>query len=211
MNLRKLSYTLLLLIITSLNNSFGQSINFSAKGGLNISNAKFSVIVEGSSSNRDLNNRLSFFVGGSIDFSILSKKDVLQMQVELLYSREGHTLSYQSTDDIRKFNLDQLKFPILLKYKLFNPFYLVGGGYAGYIINVQEDTGTGGLRSIKDRYNNFDTGIVIGVEYHFNLGIFIESRYNYGLADISPIEFRNSTIKHNYKNRLVQFGVGYTF
>ena len=211
MNLRKLSYTLL--IIISINTSFGQAINFSVKGGLTISNTKYTVIVNGSSSNRDYDNRTSFYVGGDLDFLILSKNDFkLRMQVELLYSREGLTKKISSLNYTRMLNIDQIKLPILLKKKLFNQLYIMGGGYIGYIINVQEDTGTGGgLRSIKDSYNNFDTGIIIGVQYHFKLGIFIESRYNYGLADVSDIEFRNSTIKHNYKNRLVQFGIGYTF
>lgn len=210
MNLVKLSCTFLVLVTISLNNSFGQSINFSVKGGLNISNTKFSVIEHGNSSSRDYDNRTSFFVGGGFDFSILSKKDVLLMQVELLYSREGHTIFYPSLDYRRIFNLDQVKLPILLKNKLFNQLYLLGGGYVGYIINVQEDAARG-LRSIKDDYNNFDTGVIIGVEYHFNLGIFIEARYNHGLADVSSVEFPNSSIEHDYKNRLFQMGIGYKF
>jgi len=212
MNLIKLSCTLLVFVALSVNNCFGQSINFSVKGGLNVSNTKFSVIVDGTSSDRDYDNRTSFFVGGGLDFSILSKNDFkLLMQVELLYSREGNTLSFSNSDYTRILNLDQIKLPILLKNKLFNQFYLIGGGYAGYILDVQEDTGTGGLRSIKDNYTNFDTGVIIGVEYHFNLGIFIESRYNYGLTDVSLIEFPDSSIKHSYKNRLFQVGVGYKF
>ncbi len=212
MNLIKLSCTFLVFITISVNNSFGQSINFSVKGGLNISNTKFSVIEHGISSNRDYDSRTSFFVGGGFDFSILSKNDFkLLMQVELLYSREGNTKKFSSLDYTRILNLDQVKLPILLKKKLFNQLYLLGGGYVGYIIDVQEDTATGGRRSIKDNYTDFDTGAIIGVEYHFNLGIFIESRYNYGLADVSSVEFPNSSIEHDYRNRLIQFGIGYKF
>ncbi len=172
MNLKKLSYTLLITI--SINTSFGQAINFSVKGGLTISNTKYTVIVDGSSSNRDYDNRTSFYVGGDLDFLILSKNDFkLRMQVELLYSREGLTKKFSSLNYTRILNIDIIKLPILLKKKLFDQLYVLGGGYIGHIINVQEDTGTRrGLRSIKDSYSNFDTGIIIGVQYHFNLGIF---------------------------------------
>jgi len=211
MNSIKLNYTFLIFTIISIN-SFGQSINFSAKGGLNISNTKFSVIKHGVSSNRDYDNRMSFYIGGGLDFPILSKNDFkLRMQVELLYSREGTTRKFPSSDYTRILNLDQIKLPILLKKKLFNQLDLLGGGYVGYIIDVQEDTGTGGLRSIKNYYTDFDLGVIMGIEYHFNLGIFIESRYNYGLADVSVIEFPNSAIEHSYKNRLFQLGIGYKF
>ena len=49
---------------------YAQNIKFHVKGGLNISNTKFSVIKNEISSDRDYDTRLSFNIGGAIDFQI---------------------------------------------------------------------------------------------------------------------------------------------
>ena len=48
-------------------------------------------------------------------------------------------------------------------------------------------------------------------EYQFNFGGFIDARYSFGLADFSSAEFPKSSIEWVYKNRVLQFGIGYQF
>ncbi|MEE9377506.1 MAG: outer membrane beta-barrel protein [Candidatus Lokiarchaeia archaeon] len=211
MNVIKLFVTLLVFVALGINNSFGQSIKLSAKGGLNVSNTRFSVVVDGSTSYREYDNRASFYLGGSLEFLLLSKNNFnLLMQLELLYSREGTTLFHPALDYRNTFELDQVKLPILLKMELSNKLYLLGGGYIGDVILARDDI-SGGKKFKRDGYNNFDIGLIIGMEYHYKYGIFIESRYNLGLADVSSVAYPASFIEHNYKNRLFQLGIGYRF
>lgn len=88
--------------------------------------------------------------------------------------------------------------------------FIVGGGYLGHVILAQEDNGFG-VKFEQDNYNNFDRGLIIGLEYQFKFGLFIESRYLYGLSDISKYESAVYNTEWVYKNRVVQLGLGYSF
>ncbi len=62
------AFTLLLMTI-----GYAQKTNFAVKGGLNLSNTRFSVIQNGQELDREAvghicNNRAAFYIGGSIDF-----------------------------------------------------------------------------------------------------------------------------------------------
>lgn len=199
----KKKITLILLFISAI--SFSQKINFSLKGGVNVSNTKFSVINNGYTSDRDFDNRISFYLGGGIEFPV--KKEKMHLQLELLYSRDGYTVVYSSR---QTFGLDLIKIPLSLKVSLFDKLHLLGGGYVGYVINVKfADNAFKALEG--DGYENFDYGIILGFEYQFNFGAFIEARYNYGIADISSVAYPASFIEHIYKNRIFQIGMGYRF
>lgn len=209
--MKKYSIFLILIIITS--SSIAQSKSVIIKGGLNVSNPKYSVIKNGASSDRDFGKRTSFYIGSAVNFPILTKKDFnLLMQIELLYSREGYKLSFPNSDAERILNLNQIKMPVFLKKPLFNNhLYPLFGGYVGYVLDARENTSPGNFRSIKNKYTDFDLGLMVGSEYHFNLGIFVELRYNYGLTNLSLVEYPDSFIKHSYKSRVFQIGIGYQF
>ncbi len=189
--------------------SYGQKIKLGLKGGMNISNTKFAVIDHGESCKREYDDRISFYVGGHVEY--LTKpgtNKALSIQVELQYSRQGNSFA-RSSEFGFTFELDQLNLPIILKRSLFNNFSFVGGGYLGYVISSQEKYQ--GRRYNKDGYYNFDTGLLVGTEYQFNSGLFLELRYVYGLADISNFASPESFIEHEYKNRVFQIGLGYSF
>lgn len=135
----------------------------------------------------------------------------LAVQVEVLYSQQGRkTKSFPS--GIYTLVLNQINVPILLKYPIFKKFSVVGGGYLGHVVTAHEFSSD--ARDFKNKvegYHNFDSGLIIGLEYKFKFGLFIESRYMYGLSDVSKVEFPDSNIEWIYKNRVFQAGIGYNF
>lgn len=205
------AFTLLLMTI-----GYGQKTKFAVKGGLNLSNTRFSVIQNGQELDRSFyghdkyKNRAAFYLGGSAEFLLKPNKDkTSSIQVELLYSKQGST--YNFSDSKKTFELDQINLPIVLKYPLFNNFFILGGGYLGHVINAQESWSNNDIKHQIEGYHNFDSGLILGLEYKFKFGLFIESRYMYGLSDVSKVEFPDSNIEWVYKNRVFQIGVGYDF
>ena len=76
----------------------------------------------------------------------------------------------------------------------------------GYIFKVKDSWGT----TLND-YTNFDLGATIGIQYDFDFGLYIETRYLYGLTDILKLEYPESLIEHENKNRVFQVGIGFNF
>ena len=203
----KLNYLIISILMLICNISYTQNIKFYVKGGLNISNTKFSVIENKASSDRDYDNRLSFNIGGAIDFQIYKQT---RLQIELLYSEQGKVSNFPSIPEQIIFELDQIIMPVLLKFKTFDELYILTGGYLEYVINAQDINGAG-VKFKDEGINNFDYGVTLGLQYQFNFGGFIDAKYSLGLADLSSVEFPRSSIEWVYKNRVLQFGIGYQF
>lgn len=201
----KLNYLIISMLVCTM--SYAQDIKFYVKGGLNISNTKFSVIINEISSDRDYDNRLSFNIGGALDFQIYNRT---RLQIELLYSEQGKVLNISSIPEKFIFELDEILMPVLLKFRTFDKLHVLAGGYLGYVVNAQDVNGAG-VKFKDDEINNFDYGVSLGFQYQFNFGGFIDARYSLGLADLSSVEFPNSSIEWVYKNRVLQFGIGYQF
>lgn len=96
---------------------YAQKIKFAVKGGLNLSNARFSVIQNGQELDRaffghdSYNNRTAFYLGGSVEFLLNPDNDkTLSIQLELLYSRQGYDNQYEYT---YAFELDKINLPII--------------------------------------------------------------------------------------------------
>ena len=182
-----------------------QSFQLGIKGGLNISNTEFNVLDnEMSSSNRDFDNRYSYYIGTMIEFSKFSNN--LSIQIELIYTEQGYSVEGFKEDEI----LNQINIPILLKKEIFRNTYLLTGGYFGVIVSPKKDSF---FNEVFDKYSNFDGGLVLGLEYEFDFGGFIETRYNYGLIDVSNTKFISptNTVEWEYFNRVFQIGLGYKF
>ncbi len=135
-----------------------------------------------------------------------NKDKTPSIQVEVLYSRQGHNYSRFRNS---VFELDQINLPVILKKPIYRGLSIIGGGYLGHVIVAQEDNGYKKFK--QEGYHNFDSGLILGLEYKFKFGLFIESKYMYGLSDVSKVEFPNSNIEWVYKNRVFQTGIGYTF
>jgi len=205
--MKKVFLTVLTVIICFV--GYGQKLKFGLKGGMNSSNTKFTVFVQEVSSERKYDSRISYYIGGFVEYLTNPESNKsISLQAELQYSKQGY--SYNRTSEFGfTFQLDQLNLPLTLKKPLVDNFSIVGGIYLGYVTSSNEEFGGGKFQ--QNEYFNFDTGLIIGTEYSFDFGLFMEIRYMYGLADISDFKSQKSNIEHEYKNRVFQIGLGYTF
>jgi len=197
----KINYYLGILFLLIAQITQGQSLKFSLKAGYNLSSIEYNVIVDGSSSGREWHKKNSFYIGGEIEHPINWKaKNGVTLKIGLIYSEQGYTYFESSTI------INQINLPIVLKKKVFNDFFVLTGGYLGYISKVKDSWGT----TLND-YTNFDLGATIGIEYHFDFGFYLETRYLYGLTDILKLEYPESLIEHESRNRVFQVGIGFNF
>lgn len=143
----------------------------------------------------------SFHVGGVAEIRI---NDSFSFQPEILYSVQG----YQSKDDASlKSNYNYLQVPLMLKYFVKDLVTLDAGPQIGYLITT---TQTNGYEEIigdqKEISNSLDYGFNLGVSYEMDSGIFLQARYNFGLANVLKKELNTKAY-----NSVIQVSMGYKF
>jgi opacity protein-like surface antigen len=152
-----------------------------AKAGLNLANAK----IGGSNSTISLDLktsvRTSFYFGGLAEFPLANENN--KIQVELLYSQLGAVAKESDSLEETTIKISQLTIPVIAKYKVYENINLYGGSYIGFNINAGEEYEDGETYDASDDYQTFDVGLIVGAEYNFGNGIFVEARYNYGLIN----------------------------
>ncbi|WP_139241896.1 hypothetical protein [Aquimarina spongiae] len=87
-------------------------------------------------------------------------------------------------------------------------------GRVGFLLSARREAidSFGGVtetfdEDIKSFLSDVDFGLSFGLAYQWEIGVFIDTRYNLGVTDISKVEFNNSGIK----NGTFQFSLGYMF
>ena len=205
--MKKIFFITLIIVVCS--SSYGQKMKYGLKGGMNVSNTKFAVIENGNSSSREFDNRTSYYFSGFVEYSPISKSNKpISLLVELQFSKQGYSYN-RSSETGFVLQLDQINLPLILKKPLINNFSVIGGVYFGYVTSSNEKYQ--GRKFPENQYYNFDNGLLIGGEYLFDFGLFLDFRYIYGLKDISDLKSEEYNIEHEYKNRVFQFGLGYKF
>lgn len=182
-NIGKISAVFLLVLGVSVtsNAQVSDGSQFGVKGGANFSNLYTEDV--------DDNNVLTSFNAGV--FASLPITDFIAIQPELLYSRKGAELVYDSAlaSGTAKFKLNYIEAPVLLKMNLVKNFNVHVGPYFAYLVDAQvtNESESGSLDFEEtydnDDFNKFDVGLAAGVGIDLdNVGIGL--RYNYGLSTV---------------------------
>ena len=150
---------------------------------------------------QDVDYKTGFHVGGVAEIVI---NDSFSFQPELLYSVQG----FQSKEDASlKSNYNYLQVPLMLKYFVKDLVTLDAGPQIGYLIST---TQTNGYEEIiyeqKESSNSLDYGFNLGATYEMDSGIFLQLRYNFGLANT----FKKGLNTKAY-NSVLQLSMGYKF
>lgn len=182
------SVSLLLLAIIKLQ---GQSFSFGAKVGLNLATLQ----------PEQTDTRTSIHVGGIAEVSIT---DVFSVQPELLYSGHG-AKDQDDTDNNEIARLDYLVLPVLAKYYVFDGLSLEAGPQLGLLLSAKRED-NGETEDIKDITKSTDFGFALGAGYKLDNGLNFGIRYYLG-SDVNDID----SDSNKYKNRVIQFSVGYFF
>ena len=161
------------------------------------------------------------FVEGGIDYSFQGAK-VKSLEV-ITRDSNGNIKDIQKEDIQKgKWNTQQLNIPLWVKYDIagFRPKVGVNLGYLTKIeIKGEGDNQKEKTQSLPPK-KRFDFGLGFGAEYNLPFGLFFDATFNLGLTNLSNeskteldnqgrvSSFRPST---EFKNRVIQIGVGYKF
>ena len=192
---------------------------FGFKGGYNYSSLNGEV-----AQNSTLKGLNGFYVGALMELPI---GDVLALQPEIIYSRQGAAWEYEYDvlflgkgvikSDLR---LDYLNIPVMAKVNL-GPLFLQGGVQFGFLVNNPEISVSALGNRIskeldKDAYAAFDFGIGAGLGINLSEHFFVEARYTHSLTnafDPNNNSLKNLQIgnKNNFKNAVLALGLGVKF
>ena len=140
----------------------------------------------------------------------------VSIQPEILYVRMGGLYEVDEANSL-EFRHQYIQVPLLLRFNVvpagpIRPF-VCAGGYGAYLIKsegVLEVDGETTKEDITEDYQRYDYGVVGGAGILFKLGVVglsVEGRYNYGLANL----FKDPLEGESMKNRSVMALVGIKF
>ncbi len=132
--------------------------------------------------------------------------DLLSIQGELLYSRQGFERRHKTSEAeyIAEYKFDYINLPILAKYYIVKGFSLEAGPQLGFKINDKIDTPfSTEEHTIPQEIESFDISLAAGTSFQFDEGLFISLRYTHGLKDVIK--------ETEAKNTAIQVGLGYKF
>ncbi|MDO5981334.1 porin family protein [Flavivirga spongiicola] len=166
------------IVLFGLLNINAQEIQFGGKAGVSFASLKVK-----NQTFSITNSETGFYVGGFAEIGVF---DGLTFRPELLY--------------IAVEDLNQISIPLMVKYEVSDVFNILAGPSFGYLLDVN------------DGFKSFNYGIEIGAAYDIYInrsvdGLFVEARYNFGLANL--IEDAPSGITRKLSSLFV--GLGYRF
>jgi hypothetical protein len=140
----------------------------------------------------------------------------VSIQPEILYVRMGGLYEVDEANSL-EFRHQYIQVPLLLRFNVIpagpiRPF-VCAGGYGAYLLKsegVMEVDGETTTEVITEDYQRYDYGVVGGAGILFKLGIVgisVEGRYNYGLANL----FKDPAVGDSMKNRSAMALIGIKF
>jgi hypothetical protein len=122
----------------------------------------------------------------------------MALQGDLLYSQQGA----KGDNGFSDLELDYIVFPIVFKYYIVNRLNIQAGPQFGNVIN-DNDLGD---------FQSFDVSGVVGIGLDLPLNLRVTARYNFGLTDISFVNYFNgATINTSAKNSVFSLTAGFSF
>lgn len=190
-----------------ISSSYAQA-SFGIKAGVNIANVNFD---SGSSLSIQPDALVGFYAG---PFAKLGVSDKFAVQPELLLSMQGY--SFDFGDMVEEVEIDgkvdaqnlYLNLPIMARFYPIEALHLEAGPQVGLLLSSKVKAGGESFDNEEDAMKDLDFGLNIGAGYTLPLGLIIEARYNFGLANLAEdTEGSDGSVT----NRVFSFGLGYTF
>ena len=204
----------LLIALTIFGLTQANAQNFGFKGGYNYSSFNGEVAKDNT-----LKGLSGFYVGALLELPL---GDVLSLQPEVIYSRQG--AAWEQKNILGEFKkdlkLDYLNIPVMAKVNL-GPLFLQGGVQFGFLVGKPEVSYTRGAQRVtekvdKDAYAAFDFGVGAGLGVNLSQHFFVEARYTHSLTN--ALDPNNNSLKNahisddnNFKNAVLSLGLGVKF
>ncbi len=153
----------------------------------------------------------SFHAGADFRMSLGERFGII---ASLLYARKGYVGELAWPTGIAKatYELHYLNLPVVADFRVWKGLSLQGGAEFGKLLNARVKS-AGEDAKISDFYEEFDLGLVAGLEYRFQKGFFIGARHIFGIYNIQDVELTDGTggVLDDLKslNSATQISVGY--
>lgn len=154
-------------------------------------------------SNSDMKNKWSFHGGVFAEFRLT---DLLAVQPELLYSRQG---ARDKEGGVKTWlRVNYLNIPVLAKLYVWDELSVDLGPEFGFALNSKWKTKAGGttVKQNGKHENTLAVNFAIGLSYNYE-DFMVSARYNAGLSNV----FDKDHAGGNNKNHVFQISVGYRF
>ena len=160
------------------------------------------------------------WVEAGVDYSFQGTK-IKSIEYKKIDLTSGHIETGKTELDV-SINTQQLNVPLWVKYDIagFRPKVGVNLGYLTKIeIKGEGDNQKEKTQSLPPK-KRFDFGLGLGAEYNLPFGLFFDATFNLGLTNLSnesktelDNQGRVSSFRPSaeFKNRVIQIGVGYKF
>jgi hypothetical protein len=165
------------------------------KGGLNFAN------IDASSINAAYNSRTGYHAGAFV----LVKLGKIGIQPELIYSKQGSSVSINSTTI--ESNYDYFNIPVILKlYTVAGINIQVGPQFGFASGNIPYSTLNGQGQSVTafDKLKGSDISAALGLGWDAPFGLTVDARYNLGLTKINE-----GLLAKDVKNQVIQISLGF--
>ncbi len=180
---------------------------FGIKGGANLAN----LIVRGDAANNSYEtNRKTSFYGGL--FANIPMGGMFRFQPEVLYSSQGAKVvnaftagTVQGTDRFEQ-DLGYIAVPLMVQVQAPGGFFIEAGPQVSYLVSDKRNESS--VRPELD-FDRVDVAGAAGLGYLSRVGLGINARYNFGLANI--INDGDSKEGLEMKNSVIQVGLVYQF
>ncbi|MBS1948528.1 MAG: PorT family protein [Bacteroidetes bacterium] len=180
-------------------------VQFGAKGGLNLANARISP----KQADESYSFKPDFHAGLLANLPLAEN---LYLQPEVVYSGEGTKAKMASDgpDITAKINFGMLNIPVLFQYRTASGFFAEVGPQAGILLSAKAKMSENGVTvssDIKDQMKSFNLSGVVGIGYLSSLNLGIDARFSYGFLDIHKSQ--GSGDNTSIKTETIQIGVFY--
>lgn len=170
------------------------SVGIGIKGGLNFANLSAS-----QSLSANYNNRTGYHFGAYA----LIKLGKIGIQPELLYSKQGSSVSVNTTN--YDANYDYINVPIIVKLYTVAGINLQLGPQFGFATSKQLKATTTSAQSFDDAIKGSDISAAMGLGWDLPFGLSIDARYNLGLTNNNNIAGATGEVK----NQVIMVSAGY--
>jgi hypothetical protein len=129
------------------------------------------------------------------------------LQLEVNYSSQGTGIVAEDGEQTASLNLEYLTIPVLAKLYGKPNFSVFAGPQIGILLKGEQQQSNQEDSDLKELLKSTDFAAVIGSEYRFGNGIFINGRYHFGLSNIVDSEIETTRLKNRYFSVRIGYSV----
>jgi hypothetical protein len=195
--MRRVSFSLFVILIAVMTAN-AQKFRAGIHAGVDIATLRISNATGGPLKKKtDLTGGLSFEALISSTFSA---------QLEVNYSQQGTGVIADDGGTAGSYNLNYITIPLLAKLHANKNLSFYGGPQIGLLTSAKVKSSTDETQDVKDLLESTDFYAVLGSQYRFDNGVFVDGRLHLGTQGLAK-----EASTGNLKNQYFSVRIGYSF